>query len=237
MGKRLNHILFLLDGNLTKVVLVLMFISVLILGVMSIAYSGQKDSLNLIIAFFGILATFIVVSNYSQVSEIKTETNRKIHEQNLRIEEKYNLIDKGIEEKLATAGKRIDTIESAVWTESGEPRTLSLQGQFESFMAESDELKKNHDELARLTAYLVNGDHRALLLTILQGKEYRCSVKYAGKTYIVNAFMHNKANVYFDIKGVCQTMSVENVNGVLYDKEEMEQYLKIFNTIDQIGKV
>lgn len=221
---------FICNANITKVVLVVLCILVLAMAAISVYYTGKIGSESIIIAFFGILATFIVVSNYSQVSDIKNETSRQIIQQSIRIADKEKILEDNIKMQIDDAKEKIKAIEQTVFTEADESRILSIQSQFETFKTENDKLKKGHDELVLLTAYLINGQHRDLLLSILQGKTYRCSVKLAGKTYLTNAFQQNNA-VYFNIKNLGLISDVEHVNGIEYNSKTMVNYLRIFNSM------
>lgn len=74
----------------------------IILLILSIVLNGEQliyiSNDTLIITFIGIIATFIVISNFSQVSEIKNDFNQKINEQNKDFSDKVAKIDEKIVE-------------------------------------------------------------------------------------------------------------------------------------------
>ena len=235
-SKRKNNLLFYLNTNLTKVVLVILCLLILALGAESLVETNSSDNVTLVISFFGILATFIVISNQGQVSEIKNDTNRQIIQQNLRIEERGNEISLELQRKIDDINKEItdvksetDTIKETLTTNSGEPLIILLRNQFDELKTQNDALssdikatKQRNNELENLIVYLLFGDHRELLMNILQGYTCSCRVTYDGKVYRANA------SIFED--NFPKTTDVKSLNGKPYNKNLMDKLLEIYTT-------
>lgn len=82
----------------------------------------------------------------------------------------------------------------------------------------------------RMITYLVKGEHNELLKAILNGEAYSCKVQYEGAIYDAIAEKVDDG-ICFDIKDVHKSFEVEQVNGVVYDKDEMAKYLQIYDSI------
>ena len=105
--KWINSLKYYFRADSTKVVLVILCILVLFVGITSLVKSGVEENITLVISFFGILATFVVISNYSQISETKSETNRKIIQHDIRISEKEKLLKEQIEKQLKESEEKV----------------------------------------------------------------------------------------------------------------------------------
>ena len=242
-SKLKNSIKFYLKSDIIKVVLVILCLLVLMIGITSLVKSGVEENVTLVLSFFGILATFIVISNYSQISDIKNDTYRQIIQQNLRIEERGKEISLELQRKIDDISKKItdvksetDTINETLTTNSGEPLIILLRNQFEELKKQNDKLsnennvtKQRNDELEYLIVYLLFGDHRELLMNILQGYTCNCRVTCGGKVYRANASIFDN-HVCFDIDNFPKTTDVKSLNGKPYNKNLMDKLLEIYTT-------
>ena len=252
-----NIIKYFCNADITKVVMVILCLLVLALAIVSFANVGKDGEVAIVLSFFGILATFIVVSNYSQVSDIKTDTNRQLIRQSFSQEEKNkeflkrsNELEKILNEKIETMendlnGKivaaedrmnqasqavsgQIDAIAKMVMTEADEPLIPQLKVQFEELKTLNEQLNHKQEEMSFLMTYLLAGDHRDLLLTTLKGLHYRCSVVYAGKQCVADAFIRDE-EMFFKVRGEGEKVDVESVNNKAYNMTMMKSLIQIFN--------
>lgn len=83
--------------------------------------------------------------------------------------------------------------------------------------------------------YLIIGEHRELLLAVLQNQKYSCRVKHAGKSHSAEAYKEGD-NIVFSIKDKIQTMDVSHVNGNIYNKDVMTKFLKTIHSLQETQK-
>lgn len=227
----------LLEANLTKVILGLLIIVIAFLITASFIEKGNSVVANLIISFFGILATFIVVSNYSQMSDLKAETQNQMTQQETRLSEMKHEIRREVEDKvkgvLRDLEKKTNKLETSIEALDGAITTKGGDSWIRVLKDENAQLNKMNDNLVdrtRLLMYLITGEHRNLLLTTFQGKRYRCKVLLLKEEYWANASIQD-GMICFQIDGKNPTDNVSSVDGVAYDKIEIKAYLQIFNSI------
>lgn len=243
-----NTIQYYLKSDVTKVVLVVLCLLVLAVGIMSIVKGGTAESVTLVISFFGILATFIVVSNYSQITDIKTETNRKIIQHDFQIQDQNRLLKEQIEQEMTdiesqirgdlnSAKDDLAELTRSITTEADEPWIPILSNQLIKLEEEVKTLQKNQTEnqqlqedLAKVVAYFINGEHRSILLSVLLDQKINCCVKYKSKIYKAKASLDNN-EICFEIENIGSVKDVESINGVTYNVDTITQYLEIINSI------
>lgn len=247
--KWINSLKYYFRADSTKVVLVILCILVLFVGITSLVKSGVEENITLVISFFGILATFVVISNYSQISETKSETNRKIIQHDIRISEKEELLKEQIEKQLKESEEKVKEtnedfakIRRFVTTPDGESLISLLSVQFSDFKKQSDSFNQEQvnyqtrqSEIIQTLMYLIIGEHRELLLAVLQNQKYSCRVKHAGKSHSAEAYKEGD-NIVFSIKDKIQTMDVSHVNGNIYNKDVMTKFLKTIHSLQETQK-
>lgn len=250
-SKWINTIKYYLGADITKVVLVLLCILVLVIGITSLVKSDVEENVTLVISFFGILATFVVVSNYSQISETKNETNRKIIQHDIRISEKEKLLKEQIEKQVNDSEEKVinslketneefEEIKRFITTPNGESSISLLNIQFSEFKLQNESLRKEQfdyqkrqGEITEVLMYLILGEHRELLLAVLQNQKYSCRVKHAGKSHSAEAYKEGD-NIVFSIKDKIQTMDVSHVNGNIYTKDEMTKFIQTIHSLQKV---
>ena len=83
---------------------------VLLIGFEVVFNDNSVHDDTLVISFFGILATFIVISQYAQVTEIKNENSSRIQAINKELEKKYKAQDEIIKNRFEKQDESIETL-------------------------------------------------------------------------------------------------------------------------------
>lgn len=154
------------EGDGIIVIYIILFIILIVVSVFLIFGDTHLTNDGLVIGFFGILATFIVIGNYSQVSKIENKMNKAIEEMNDETDKRslkykvnflYDDLDKPKYEALIDTQKK--TIKAEV------AQTLK------------ELYNDNEKNLRKILEILITSPHRELLCSLLSGKEVDCSVK------------------------------------------------------------
>ena len=245
-----NTVKYYVKSDITKVVLIILCLLVLAIGVTSLINSGIEENITLVISFFGILATFIVISNYSQISETKSETNRKIIQHDIRINEREKQLKEQVANQIKDSEEKVfksmnEATEEFVemrrflTTPNGDSLMSLLNIQFGEFKQQSEEFSKEQADfqkrqsyIIRAIMYLIIGEHRELILAMLQNQKYSCRVKHAGKNHFADAYREGD-NIVFNIEGKIQTTDVSHVNGTIYEKDIMTKFMHTINSMQK----
>ena len=83
---------------------------ILLIGFEVVLNDSSVQDDKLVISFFGILATFIVISQYAQVLEIKNETSSKIQAVNTELGKKLEVHEEKIKNGFEEQNKSIETL-------------------------------------------------------------------------------------------------------------------------------
>lgn len=119
---------------------------------------------SIVLGFFGILTTFVVIGNYAQVSKIQNQMDRNIN----------TIIDETKENSLAS---KINNLYDA-W---GQPRYESeLKSQMGNALI--DITKEYNKDLRVVFDFMLKNRHRDFMSNILEHKEVKCKVKIVGET-------------------------------------------------------
>lgn len=139
---------------------------VIILGVFYVIgffwYLPISDS-EVALGFFGILATFVVIGNYSQVSSIKNQMDQSIN----------NITD---ESKVNSLASKVNNLYDA-W---GHPKYESeIRSQIRTDL---EKLSKEYNRnLKNIFDFMLKNQHRDFLSDILSQKEVKCKIRHIGE--------------------------------------------------------
>lgn len=225
-----------------------MVLVVVMCGVLWIAsrfqiFTNIPTSESIVITFIGILATFVVVSNFSQVANIEHKTDKKI-------EDVVNHLE-AISQRSFNKNDKTSLISSIIQTQedvkiikgSGEPQSLKetkeeakkemlseLQNNIENFkQASLDEIDMRSFQMLKFANALINSKHKNVLQQLLTDINSLFKVTYVknGKTKTNNARVLVKEGTVQFVSSTGKTpfANVQKINGERYNPEEVDMAL------------
>lgn len=248
------------SNRLLNVVCVLIAVA----GVVIIAYLADDmqlfpDKDSLIITFLGVLATFVVVSNFSQVANIEQKTDKKIGDMETRLnkfEDEY--LDKDNDASLPSKIKAIQ-VELDGIKEDGKLKTpKEIEEEACKGMRDNlnEEIKQNRKAVVEEVEYrslqmlkfanaLINAPYKKIIQSLLYDLDAIFRVKYISK----GKSKSNKANIrlvdgnihFISLTGKSTFTNVQMIDDVVYDPAEMDivmQYVisALTKTASYMGK-
>ena len=128
-------------SDVAKVILFIMLVFMIFLEI-----TGQlhlKDS-SLVISFFGILATFVVIGNYSQVKDIKQDTHDEINKIKQEITDNFNNLYKKVldEDNVQSIISQHKQILTDLYDERGNSKLIPLTNALQKHASENAVLRK-----------------------------------------------------------------------------------------------
>ena len=192
---------------------------------------SQHSADNLIIGFFGMLATFVVIGNYTQVSHViddnKTQ-QKKVEDQIAKFEEKLE----SLQEKILfdNGNSKIEKI--LMFIDSLDTTLPELQKRMLiEYQKQADEITNaTYADFIKAITYLANGDQRVLVSDILNRKN---SKKYTvtsrnSKTSIVDVSVEQiNEQLLFRDKSGNEIKDIIKVSNKPYKADEVIEILSI----------
>lgn len=225
-------------SDVAKVILFIMLVFMIFLEI-----TGQthlKDS-SLVISFFGILATFVVIGNYSQVKDIKQDTHDEIRKIKQEITDKFNNLYKQVldEDNVHSIVSQHKQILTDLYDERGNSKLTPLTNALQKHASENALLRKlvkiqnNRNEALRLIlSSLLHSEtrnHISLIENIYELGSYKCKVKCDNQPESIDAIAKwsDKEGIIFF---VCTTSSridhVFHVSNKKINKQEIDNILR-----------
>lgn len=215
------------------------------IGIVIIAYFADDmhlfpDKDSLIITFIGILATFVVVSNFSQVASIEQKTDKKIK---IIDDAVSSIAKKCLDEKDETSlvsslhktQKDIDIIKgdeelrslNETKDETKNEIRKELQSEFENYKRASiDEISIRSLQMLRFANAMINSKQNVLLQKLLTDITALFKVTYLknGHTKTNNARIQIKEGelVFISDSGRTTYTNILKIDGVTYHPEEID---------------
>lgn len=183
--------------NYGLVVMVSLIVLLFVLAICATIIWGNREVKDdsIIIGFFGILATFVVIGNYSQVINIKND-----------------IFDESRESSLVSKVNQLYDGSGKPKYESEITREVSKQ---------LEDLKKDYNQdLKAVFDYFIKNSHSELMSIVLAGKEYVCTIKktQTGRRQTARAKIEGDEIVFRDYKrDIIDT--IYSVNDSKYDKD------------------
>lgn len=229
-------------GDLGYSIYLMLFILPLLLGILYISHRTQvwelSDS-NLIITFLGVLATFVVVSNFSQVSSIEEKTEKAIENYEKQIKA---LVDKEDDNSHINRLKRLED----------DLDRLNAQGEFstaedivkksveETMKTIKDEINSEGEnnrreleirslQMLRMADALINSSYKSILNKLIADLDSKFMVSWEkngklkeNKAYI--RFQDNRVQ-FVSVSGKTTFENVRKIDDILYSSEKMDDVL------------
>lgn len=214
----------------------------LLLGILFISHRTQgweiSDS-NLIITFLGVLATFVVVSNFSQVSSIEEKTEKAIEKYEKQIKA---LVDKEDDNSHVNRLKRLEDDLSKL-NAKGEFSTAEeiVQKSVEETMKSiKDEINREGEnnrreleirslQMLRMADALINSSYKSILNKLIADldSQFRVSWEKNGKLKENIAYIRFQDNRIQFVSGSGKTTfeNVRKIDGISYSSEKMDDVL------------
>lgn len=206
-------------------------------------FDSMPSSESLIITFIGILATFVVVSNFSQVANIEEKADRKIKE----IEKKVNMISKQCLDKTDSTSlassiiqtkEMIDIIKGSDELKSLETVKYEAKNEMKGELkddikryerANLEEIDLRSFQMLKFANALINSKQKDILQKILLDTNALFKITYTrkGKNKTNNARIQLKDGVIQFISETGKTTfdNVFKIDGIQYNSEEIDMAL------------
>lgn len=204
-------------------------------------FDSMPSSESLIITFIGILATFVVVSNFSQVANIEEKADRKIKE----IEKKVNMISKQCLDKTDSTSLASSIIQTKEMIDiikgSDELKSLEtvkdeakneMMGELEDDIkryerANLEEIDLRSFQMLKFANALINSKQKDILQKILLDSNALFKITRKGKNKTNNARIQLKDGVIQFISETGKTTfdNVFKIDGIQYNSEEIDMAL------------
>ena len=223
-------------------------LSLLMMGVLWLSdrlhiFDSMPSSESLIITFIGILATFVVVSNFSQVANIEEKADRKIKE----IEKEVNIISKQCLDKKDTTSlaysvaqtkdmiemiKGKDDLKSlgTVKDEAKNEMKVELKDDIKRYeRVNLEEIDLRSFQMLKFANALINSKQKDILQKFLLDTNALFKITYIknGKNKTNNARIQLKDETIQFISETGKTTydNVFKIDGIRYDSEEIDMAL------------
>lgn len=234
MKKFINEILFILF------IVVMLFI---LTGKIPI-----NDGSTIVISFFGILATFVVIGNYSQVRDIKQETKEEINSLKNHIKDEIDPIKKQVLDKDSPTSivRQQELILSSLYDDRKKPILRILQNNLQIHDSKIVELvhfakvqKTANNASKKMLSnllYLEIGKQRVLVREVLINNQYKCNVQIEGQEQSVeaNATWDNEKGIVFSDNEGRNIENVVRVASKTFNKQEIDLIIRELKAIIQI---
>ena len=199
---------------------------------------GLSDSIA--ISFFGILATFVVIGNYSQVSHLVDE-NKRIQKQT---DERMIELATKHKEEVDCLYKEINKLKGITMNDDESSKLESSIKFVEEFKNNFDKIQKgllmqyqknveeiNSKEFTNVidsVIYLVHGEHNEFVLNLVSKREVECNVKRHDSEDIENVvakWEHEHLVFYNNEEELID--DVEILNGIEFCGEQINKVLRV----------
>lgn len=196
--------------NYGLVVIVSFIVLLFVLAICATIIWGNKEVKDdsIIIGFFGILATFVVIGNYSQVINIKND-----------------IFDESRDSSLISKVNQLYDGTGKPKYESEITREVSKQ---------LDQLKENYDrDLKAVFDFIIKNSHSELMSIVLANQEYVCTIKrtQTARSQTARAKIEGDEIVFRDYKrDIIDT--IYSVNDSKYEKDLYNRVVKWWQNND-----
>lgn len=223
--------------DVAKAILFIMLVFIIVLEITGGLHI--KDS-TLVIAFFGILATFVVIGNYSQVKDIKQDTHEEIKEFKQDITNKYNelykqVLDDNNKQSILSQHKQILV---DLYDERGNSKLTPLTNSVRKQQSDSAQilnvlkLQNRKNEFLRLIlSSLLHAETRnmsALIESVYQTGSYKCKVKCGNQADSIDAIVQwsDEEGIIFVDNNQSRIVNVSRVSNKKFNKQEIDNVLR-----------
>ncbi len=223
--------------DIAKAILFILLVYIIILEITGGLH--LKDS-TLVIAFFGILATFVVISNYSQVKDIKQETHEEIKEFKQEISEKINDLHKKVlddNNKLSIQSQHKQII-ADFYDERGNSKLTPIANLVNKHQNDNAQVinllkaqKKKNESLKLLLSSLLHSETRNfifLIESVYETGNYKCKVKCNNREEAIDAIVKwsDEEGIFFEDNNQLRINNVSRVSNKRINKQEVDNVLR-----------
>jgi hypothetical protein len=206
-------------------------------------FEGMPSSESLVITFIGILATFVVVSNFSQVANIEQKADSKIKE----IEDKVKVISKqcldenestSLASSIAQVQKSINVIKGTDELKSLEKikneAKQEMQGELQSDMERNkrnsvEEIDLRSFQMLKFATVLINSKQKDILQKLLLDTNTLFKVTYTkngkNKTNKARIQLKDETIQFISETGKTTYDNVIRIDGIPYNSDEIDMAL------------
>ena len=218
------------------------FVGVIVAMYFAMKYAYISDA-GLAISLFGILATFVVVGNFSQVTQIKNDTTTDIANLRTYTSTEIGSIKtdvKGIEEKVTSLNEKLEKVLGDMYDVEEKPRyqiKTDNAKEVRSIVAEywREQENKYNNLVYELFRRISAPNYTALIESVTLPKgTYSCLImkKDAKRSIKATARLEGEFVIFRNNKGEVMN-DVEKVNNNDYNEFEMYELLQLWMKIRQ----
>lgn len=202
-----------------KIIIIILLI-VILLGVfyvLAFFWCLPVSDSEVALGFFGILATFVVIGNYAQVSNIKNQMDQSIN--NITDESRNNSII-----------SRLNNL----YTPTGHPK---YESEITTLVATAlKEVNKEYNQdLKIIFDFMLKNQHKDFFSDILSGMEVKCKIHYIGEdnAKTARAKIEGQQIIFRDTRHRDIIRNIVKVNGKEYDENTFNRIVKWWLQNDQ----
>lgn len=199
----------------------------------------KENGESIIISFVGILATFVVIGNYSQVSHVIDE-NRRYQDEIRKLIEK---LENDWKEKANDTNNKIQELKCLVKNDDGTSKIdeiLKLNEKFDFSAVEKRMMlnyqsnlvninRREYTSLIEAMLYLIQGEQRVLISNIINKKDKKYIVKQEGNADVikdVTVAWNGRRLIFSNLEGR-YLENIEKVSNKNYDEEKINNILSV----------
>lgn len=224
--------------DVAKIILFIMLVYIIFLEV-----TGQlhlKDS-SLVISFFGILATFVVIGNYSQVKDIKQDTHDEINKIRQEITDNFNNLYKKVldEDNVQSIISQHKQILTDLYDERGNSKLIPLTKMLQkhdynnAYLLKLVKMQNKRNEALRLILLSLlhseTRNHISLIENIYEVGSYKCKVKCSKQSESIEAiakWSDEEGMIFFVSTTLSRIDHVSYVSNKKINKQEIDNILR-----------
>lgn len=215
--------------NVLVVVIIFLLLLVGIIGILILVDRTSMSDQGLVISFFGIIATFIVIGNYTQVEQIRQRTEQEINK----------ILDKNNKDSIIS---KLDNMRDELYDkDTDKPKYLSLTDEYDrkidSMVVKKLYLLDNHfnDFAQAIFNHLIYDKYKEIFVgVVFQNEVYKCQIMTASSKRNKSAWMRREGDrIVFRDKNGDIIESITEVNGVAYNQKEMHLLLELWDKINK----
>lgn len=208
--------------------------------IVAIIPNVKENGESIIISFVGILATFVVIGNYSQVSHVIDE-NRRYQDEIRKLIEK---LEDDWKEKTNDTNNKIQELKCLVKNDDGTSKIdeiLKLNEKFDFSAVEKRMMlnyqsnlvninRREYTSLIEAMLYLIQGEQRVLISNIINNiKDKKYIVKQEGNADVikdVTVAWNGRRLIFSNLEGR-YLENIEKVSNKNYDEEKINNILSV----------
>ena len=204
-------------------------------------HNSQMLSDTIAISFFGILATFVVIGNYSQVSHLVDE-NKKVQKQ---ADERMTEVITKHKDEMECLYNEINKLKGITMNDDESSKLESSINFIEDFKNNFDRIKKellleyqknveevNNKEFTNVidsVIYLIQGEHKEFVLNMVNKQEIECNVKIHNSKDAINviAKWEQEFLVFYNGEEKLPDDDIEVLNGIEFNAKQINEVLRV----------